>query len=368
MRIKIWMVVAVVLLIGACLFTKRFYKTQRLREDFVIQNIGHHLTQLTSSEAFSGVVLIAKNGIPIFSQAIGLADREKQIPNSLDTKFYVASLGKMFTAVAIVGLVQQGKLKLSDAVKDFLPDYKNAGVAAVTIEQLLTHQGGTAFDAFDSPEYKSNIDHLRELSDYIAFYGPRGLTSVPGHTFEYSNYGYILLGAIIEQVAKQSYHDYIVQHIFKKAGMADSGFFLKDEGGSHKAIGYLNADPHDMHNNYDALPYRGRPDGGCYCTVADLLKFANALESHVLLDEYHTHLVTSGKVLMGTSPAKYGYGFVELEMHGMRCFGHDGKIPGANAEFIVCPNRYTIIVLSNVSNGAKAVRRFIVEQLLGALK
>jgi CubicO group peptidase (beta-lactamase class C family) len=157
-----------------------------------------------AKDEFSGVALVARDGKPIFHRAIGLADREQGIPNQLQTKFRIGSMNKMFTAVAIVQLVQAGKLALSDPLGKWLKDYPNADVAQqVTIEHLLTHTGGTG-DIF-GPEFDERKNELRTLDDHLKLHGARGLAFPPGTQWSYSNYGFVLLGAVIERVTKQSY-------------------------------------------------------------------------------------------------------------------------------------------------------------------
>jgi D-alanyl-D-alanine carboxypeptidase len=119
-------------------------------------------------------VLIAHKGKPVFAQAYGLADREHKIPNTLETRFRIGSMNKMFTAVAILQLAQQGKLGLDDPLGKYLTDYPNRDVATkVTIHHLLTHTGGTG-DIF-GPEFDTHRLELRTLQDYVKLYGNRGL-------------------------------------------------------------------------------------------------------------------------------------------------------------------------------------------------
>ena len=117
----------------------------------------------------------------------GYADREQKILNTVETKFGFGSMGKMLTGVAVMPLVQAGKIQIDDHIAKYLPDYPSKEVAAVTIHQLLTHTGGTG-DIF-GPEFDARRLELKELSDYVALYGNRGLRFMPGSKWEYSNYG-----------------------------------------------------------------------------------------------------------------------------------------------------------------------------------
>ena len=152
----------------------------------------------TASDRFAGAVLVAKQGEPIFAQAYGLADREHDIPNTLQTRFSLASISKMFTAVALMQQVQAGKVALDDPLEKYLPDYPNKELAAkVTIGELLTNTGGTG-DIW-GPEFDQHRLELHTLRDYIHLYGNRALRFEPGSRYEYSNYGFILLGAVLKR-------------------------------------------------------------------------------------------------------------------------------------------------------------------------
>ena len=175
----------------------------------------------TASDRFAGAVLVAKQGKPIFAQAYGLADRAHNTPNTLQTRFSVASINKMFTAVATMQLVQAGKLALDDPLGKYLTDYPNKELAAkVTIGELLTNTGGTG-DIW-GPEFDKHRLDLRSLQDYINLFGKRPLRFEPGSRWEYSNYGFILLGAVTEKVSGESYYDYVREHIYVPAGMSST--------------------------------------------------------------------------------------------------------------------------------------------------
>src|SRR5205814_1123559 len=141
-------------------------------------------------------------------------DREKKIQDRLNTQFRLGSMNKMFTAVAVLQLVQAGKVKLNDPVGKYLTDYPNKDVATkVTIHHLLTHTGGTG--DFFGPEYNAHRLELRTLQDYVALFGKRDLAFAPGSQWSYSNYGFLLLGRVIERVSSTSYYDYVRDHIYK---------------------------------------------------------------------------------------------------------------------------------------------------------
>ena len=244
-------------------------------------------------------------------------------------------------------LAQAGKLGLDDPLGKFLTDYPNREVAAkVTIKHLLTHTAGTG-DIF-GPEFQAHRLELRTLQDYVKLYGSRGPGFEPGSRWEYSNYGFILLGVVIEKVSGQSYYDYVNEHVFKPAGMLSTGSQPEDQAVMDCSVGYTKlGGTGDWQSNVDTLPYRGTSAGGGYSTVEDLLRFAAALQQNRLLNARYTELLTTGKV-----PAPnglYAYGFEDHTINGTRCFGHGGGAAGMNGDLRICPGAgYIIAVLSNV--------------------
>jgi CubicO group peptidase (beta-lactamase class C family) len=323
--------------------------------------------------------MIARAGMPIFQAAYGYADRNKNVRNSTDTQFRFGSMGKMFTAVAVLQLVQAGKVGLEDPISKFLPDYPNKEVSAVTIHQLLTHTAGTG-DIF-GPEFAMHRAELKELGDYAALYGNRGLRFQPGSRHEYSNYGFVLLGRVIEVASGQRYHDYVREYIFKPAGMISTDNLPEAQRVENLAVGYTREDasvrpgpgrvgptpPAGALYAADAfLPYRGTSAGGGYSTVGDMLNFANALDAFRLLNSEFTSLATAGKVETPRSGMKYAYGFEDSTgANGVRRIGHGGGAPGMNAVLWIFPSaQYVIIVLANLDPpAAQAIARFAADRL-----
>jgi CubicO group peptidase (beta-lactamase class C family) len=320
------------------------------------------LDEEVAANRFSGAVLLARNGKSVFAQACGLANREKKAPNTLKTRFRLGSMNKMFTAVATLQLVQAGKLDLKAPLGKYLTDYANKDVASkVTIEQLLTHTGGTG-DIF-GPQFDEHRLELKTLQDYVKLYGTRGLGFEPGSRWEYSNYGFLLLGVLIEKVSGQSYYDYVRDHIFKPAGMTDTASEPEDQVVQDRSTGYTKFESGDWKPNTDTLPYRGTSAGGGYSTVEDLVRFATALETHKLLNAQYTETLTTGKVDAGHG--KYAFGFQEDTFNDTRCFGHGGGAPGMNGSLQICPGPgYVVAVLSNLDPPAAGrISDFITNRL-----
>ena len=276
------------------------FSPKQLSDSELVAALQKKLQQDEDAGQFSGAVLLAKNGEPIFEHAYGIADRERKLTNTLDTRFRIGSMNKMFTAVAVLQLAQAGKLKLDDPFGKYLTDYPNKELASkVTLHQLLTHTGGTG-DIF-GPDFDTHRNELKTLQDYVKLYGNRAAEFPPGSKWEYSNYGFILLGLVVEKVSGQSYYDYVNTHIYDVAGMNNSGSEPEDKTVTNRSVGYTKPPGRkDWQPNTDTLAYRGTSAGGGYSTVGDLLKFANALERHKLLDAHNEELLTTGKVDEGS--------------------------------------------------------------------
>jgi len=327
-----------------------------------IAALRRQLKDQAAADRFAGAVLVAKEGKPIFAQAYGPADREQNIPNTLQTRFSLASMNKMFTAVATMQLVQAGKLRLEDRLGNYLTDYPNKDLAAkVTIAELLTNTGGTG-DIW-GPEFDKHRRELRTVHDYIDLYGQRPLRFEPGSRWEYSNYGFILLGAVIEKVSGETYYDYVREHVYIPAGMTSTGSGTEDKAIPNLSVDYTKMGATHWIPNTDTPTNGGTPAGGGFSTAGDLLRFANALRENKLLDAQHTKLMTTGTVANPFGLDAYGFG-VET-VNGNQCFGHNGSSRGVNGDLEMCEDSsYTVVVLANVDPpAAEQVSRFIIGRL-----
>jgi CubicO group peptidase (beta-lactamase class C family)/pimeloyl-ACP methyl ester carboxylesterase len=322
----------------------------RLTESEAIAGVEALLRKRAATDRFSGAALVGKGGRVLSADAYGQADREHAIPNTLETRFRIGSMNKMFTALATLQLVEAGKLALDDRVGKHLRGYPNRDVVTkVTVRHLLTHTGGTG-DIF-GPEYDRNRLNLREHGDYVRLYGSRAPRFEPGSQFEYSNYGFVLLGAIVEAVSGQSYYDYVREHVFRPAGMTSTDSLPESEEVPNRSIGYMRPYPGaaSLQSNTQLLPWRGTAAGGGYSTVGDLLRFAGALTSHQLLGAESTELLITGKVKLGPG-MRYAFGFVDFrDEDGNGSVGHGGGFPGMNGDLRIYPKSgYVVAVLANI--------------------
>ena len=323
---------------------------KKMTDAEMASSLATYLDDLAKQDKFSGVVLIAKDGKPIFEKAYGLADKAKNIPNNTETRFNLGSMNKMFTAVAIAQLAEAGKLSFDDTVGRHLPNYPNKDVAnKVTIHQLLTHTSGLG--SYWNAKFDANRKTIKSVSDYLALFADEPLKAEPGKRFQYSNSGFIVLGAIVEKVSGQSYYDYVKEHIYKPAGMKSTDAYEMTANTPNLAMGYTSEGQDKeaqgaRHENTGSRPNKGGPAGGGYSTVEDLVRFHIALRDHKLLSQKYTDLVTTGKVDMGR--AKYAYGFGDETVNGTRVFGHNGGAPGIASDLSMYPELgYTSVVMTN---------------------
>jgi D-alanyl-D-alanine carboxypeptidase len=315
----------------------------RLPQAQALAALADHAAERARADEFAGAVLVARHGKVLLQDAWGRANRDTGTANTPATRFRIGSMNKMFTAVATLQLVEAHKLALDDPIGRHLPNYPNKEVAAkVTVRHLLTHTGGTG-DIF-GPEFDQHRLQLREHRDYLKLYGSRGLTQEPGARFEYSNYGFVLLGALIEQVTGGSYDDYVGDHIFRRAGMRSTGALPESVVVPDRAVGYLRTSPGGAWKpNTDTLPWRGTAAGGGYSTVGDLLRFAQALGSGTLISRATLAEATR------QYQQQYGYGFGVQGQGSLASYGHGGGAPGMNGELRIFPQLgYVVVSLSNL--------------------
>lgn len=337
-------------------------RSAREAQDALVADLSQMLEKLAAEDRFSGVVLLAKDGKPVFEKAYGYADRDKKIANTVDTSFCIGSMNKMFTSVAIAQLVQQGKLIYSDTVAKLLPDYPDKEIAAkITVHQLLTHTSGLG--DFFGPEFDQKKDSVHDLRDYLQFFAGKPLKFEPGKGWSYSNAGMLVAGLIVERVSGQNYFDYVRDHIYQPAGMTSSGSYEKNKPEPNQAIGYMRQGDKWV-SNYTTLPLMGSSAGGGYSTAPDLLRFAQALREHKLLNVALTDEITAGKVDAPVG-GKYAYGFAESLVDGKRVIGHNGGAHGVNANLdIYWDSGYTVIVLANLDPpAAENINAFIRERI-----
>lgn len=312
--------------------------TGAMTADQLASTLDGYVAPMAAADTFSGTILVAKAGVPVFQKAYGLADRDKRVANTMATRFNIGSINKMFTKTAIAQLVAKGTLSLDDTIGKLLPDYPDPQARTATVAQLLGHTAGIAdffgekFDGADKTRFRSN-------RDYYQFVSGLPMTFAPGTRRQYCNGCYIVLGEIVARASGLAYEDYIAQHVFQPAGMKTAAFLHTDQPAERMAIGYTHQSPNgpqNLHNNVSMHGVAGSGAGGAYASAADLLAFADALRHERLLDTTMTNWFfgpDGGPVAAGGA--------------GDRSLGVAGGAPGLNAS-LETDASWDVVVLANL--------------------
>lgn len=339
------------------------YYPNRLTEAATVAAVRENLARKTQAEKFSGAVLIKHGDTVLMREAYGLADRQKKIANRIDTRFRTASVAKMFTAVAVLRLVQDGKLKLDDPIGKYIPAIAGRPLAGTKIGQLLSHTAG-AGEAFGAL-HTEKLSDLRSHADYVQAFGVDKLAGPPG-SFLYSNFGYILLGRVVDRVSGSDYYQYVREVVFKPAGMTRTDSLPEDVSVEGRAMGYVRpAGTHHWLPAMDMIGYRGMAHGGTYSTIDDIARFLRALRADMLLDRKHTNLMLE-PVIQRWEGESYGFGTMTRTYWWFgHWVGYSGTSHGMSAVAWFSPEAdYTVIVLSNVDPpAAQQMGDFIIARL-----
>ncbi|HPF12246.1 MAG TPA: serine hydrolase [Flavobacteriaceae bacterium] len=217
---------------------------------------------------FSGAVLIAQDGEPVYSKAFGLANRKENRPNTLETKYLIGSMNKDFTRTIILQLIAEKKLRWEDRMVDYLEGFNQQGTANITIRHLVSHSSG--FGDYENWDYVTLPYQKKNLSTIMDIARNQELLFEPGKAQEYSNVGYALLGAIIEMVTGINYVENVKERIVEPLGMKNT--YLKDIlHKTDRTVGYMKTI--NGIEDTEIVLAEPRPDGGFWCTPSDLLRF-----------------------------------------------------------------------------------------------
>jgi CubicO group peptidase (beta-lactamase class C family) len=249
--------------------------TGNMREAELARTLDAYFIKLTSEDRFSGNVLIAQSGKPVYEKSFGLADRANNVANTRATRFNVGSINKTFTQAAVQQLVARRKLAMTDTVSKWLPDYSQELTRGATIAQLLNHRGGVA-DFFGEEFSKTSKSRFRSNADYYKFVSEMKPVFAPGAREQYCNGCYIVLGQIIERASGVRYEEYVRENIFKPAGMNSTGPLQADGIDENVAMGYTASGGMGLRSNIYSRGAAGSAAGGGYSTTADLLAYVQA--------------------------------------------------------------------------------------------
>ncbi|MGB2986728.1 MAG: serine hydrolase domain-containing protein [Phycisphaerae bacterium] len=311
----------------------------------VVRFLSNYMPELAKRHDFNGVVLFARDEKVLFHQAYGLANRSDSVRNETSTRFNMASASKMFTAVAVAKLAEEGWLSFDDMIGKYLgSDWVSPEVGRkVLIRHLLAHTSGLGMYWDEWDQY---ADQIRTIEDYRLVVSD-DLAFEPGTRSEYSNTGYILLGAIIEKVSGETYYDFVRRTIFEPCGMTSTGFYINNEVQEGLAVGYFKDkdDRGKLKDNLSLHGVIGASAGGGWSTASDLHRFLLAMREDRILSTRTREVLWSPKP---KSP-KYGYGF----QIGKSWVGHSGGFPGIEAFVYYFPaSGHSWIVMSNFFDSA----------------
>jgi CubicO group peptidase (beta-lactamase class C family) len=302
-------------------------------------------------------ILVAKEGKPIYRKAFGKANLELNVPMTPENVFELGSITKQFTAVAILMLMEQGKLNLSDEITKFIPDYPTHG-RKITIHHLLNHTSGIK-SYTDVPAFRKMARTDMTPTELINTFKNEPMDFEPGEQWHYNNSGYILLGYIIEKASGMTYENFISENIFKKLGMTHSWYGSKSKIIPNRASGYQPAPGGFANADYLSmtLPYAA---GSLMSTVDDMLLWSQAIHNNRLITKENRQKAFTNYGLNNGERMDYGYGWGPNEINGIPSIEHGGGIFGYTTMGIYLPaeNLYVIVLTNNsaVSPGDAAIK------------
>ena len=324
--------------------SKEYEKESLTNDEVVFCNSNRFIDALAHEGLFSGTILVARSNKVIISKAYGYLNSKTKKMNSLETKYYIGSLTKQFTATAILILNSQKKLCIDDSISKYLDDIPER-MKSITISQLLSHTSGI-HNFTDTLRYNLASKNCKKISSdkLLEIILEMPLDFCPGEKFKYSNSGYILLGKIIEVVSDCTYGEYLYKNLFLPLNMNDTAFEVDTELVDNVAVGYNKYG--FAYNVKDvSIPYSA---GGLYSTVSDLLKWDQSLYGYDIISSNVINEMMSPKVQIEKTDDSYGFGWYISKRFNRSLIYHTGVINGFHSEI----DRYiddhvTIIVLSN---------------------
>lgn len=316
--------------------------------------------------SFSGVVRVDRNSELVIERAYGLADRRWEVPNAVGTRFAIASGVKGMTALAVVGLIEGGRLALDTTARSLLGEDLPLIADDVTVEHLLSHRSGIG-DYLDEDATGAITDYvmpvpvheLAATEDYRAVLGGHPTKFAADAAFSYSNSGFVVLALVAERASGTAFHDLVRERVCEPAGMADTEFLRSDELPAGTAVGYLTAD--GLRANTLHLPVRGTGDGGAYSTAADVRSLWTALfEDRIVSSEWVAEMTRPRST--AADGRRYGLGFwLHQSTENVMLEGYDAGVSFRSLHDPATDTTCTVI--ANWSDGAWPVVRVLGERL-----
>jgi CubicO group peptidase (beta-lactamase class C family) len=322
-----------------------------------------YIKDLAERDQFSGTVLLAHRGRHVLARAYGMADKDRRIPNEIDTIYAMASASKPFTGLAVVQLAEQRKLRFYDKVGDHLDGFPAEIAGHVTVHQMLTHTSGMTDPTNDRPEPHVFTSIEERNRDIAARARSQKLRFTPGTSKEYSSMGYEVLGELVAAVSGQPFHEYVREHVFERAGMVDSAYYtrtewlareriahpymLQEDGSRVDGVRHLDkGGAGGVKGSNSARAFIGSGGGNGFTTAPDLVRFALALQRDELLKRAYTELYVNAKVsgppLRQGGPADprrgeafHAYGPTASIFNDRRYISHGGGIAGGSTNWSI---------------------------------
>ncbi len=347
---------------------------QRLKQNIIVLILGIYCTYGAAAQSLEAqadqimaaqykadgpgaTILVAKDGKPVYRKAFGKANLELNVPMTPENVFELGSITKQFSAVAILMLMEQGKLSLSDEITKYIPDYPTHG-KKITIHHLLNHTSGIR-SYTDVPGFKKMARTDMTPMELINAFKNEPMDFDPGEKWNYNNSGYILLGYIIEKASGKSYENFIEENIFKRLGMTHSWYGSKGQVIPNRASGYQPAPGGFANADYLSmtLPYAA---GSLMSTVDDMLLWSQAIHNNILITKENRQKAFTNYALNNGELVNYGYGWGPNDINGIVSIEHGGGIFGYTTMGIYIPaeNLYVIVLTNNtaVSPGDVAIK------------
>lgn len=297
----------------------------------------------------------------LWQNGAGFSDLKNKVAMDTSTTTRIASIAKPMTAVAIMQLYEQGKLALDEPIQTYLPSFPRKKEGDISIRQLLQHSAGV--DDYKNNKEQENKTNYPSLTDAVSLFKDRNLVATPGQAFNYTTYGYVVLGLIIEKVSGMSYESYMQVNIWDKAQMTNTGVEYFGQGVQNKSLIY-HKNSRGRTSETDPTNLSDRiPGGGFYSTVSDMLRFGDAVLSNRLIkaSTFEMMIENSNLKKEGNGYGMGWYLYGENPNYG-DVYGHNGAQTGASTFLMLLPDlQTTIVVLANTSGAMQSVSNITIQ-------
>ncbi|HEY2963968.1 MAG TPA: serine hydrolase domain-containing protein [Pyrinomonadaceae bacterium] len=312
-------------------------------QDGISTKVDDYIRAEMRAQQIPGVSLaVIKNGEIVLARGYGLANVEHQVPVKPETIFQSGSMGKQFTATAVMMLVEESKLSLDDNITKYFPDAPETW-RNITIRHLLTHTSGMG-------DYPPDIDMRRDYTEdeMVQRIKALPLAFQPGEKWSYSNLAYVMLGVLIHKVSGKFYGDFLQERVFKPLGMSTARVISEADIVPNRAAGYRVVDGQLKNQNWVSPTLNTTADGALYLTVYDMAKWDAALYSEKLLKRSSLEQMWTPVKLNDGKTHPYGFGWALGEVHGHRIIEHGGSWQGFKSQISrYVDDKLTVVVFAN---------------------